>query len=444
MMKNDVKSSNYNIYFYDEGKPYVYNTYTGALSRFEKEKSLFKNLKDNRFSNVSEEQIGSLFKQGFVVKSEMNELNRIKQKELETINSARDVAMFVVAPTLKCNFNCVYCFEKNKNMLTENNDIENDIFNFIVKEAELKHFKTIIVSWFGGEPLLKFKLILSLSRRIKEYATKNKIEFYSKIVTNGSFFTKDKILSLISNGNLRHAQITLDGDVEIYCKQKGVESGVFDLVLKNIAEASTLIKVSVRLNCSEGSYNSIKCMIRHFLTKYENVLKKKNINFYLAKITNYEMSGQDCSFPYKFFEEKKDFKKFLDLNNLNKRNNEKRLIWRPRKTFCGLRCLNSYIIGPDGALYKCEHDIGDSSRAVGDIWNGYFYNDYYMKLVNREISGDCTKCKLIPICMGGCFANGSLFKKGHECVITEPILIENIREFLGNTTQKDTPPTTNG
>lgn len=39
----------------------------------------------------------------------------------------------------------------------------------------------------------------------------------------------------------------------------------------------------------------------------------------------------------------------------------------PRNNFCGADCLNSFVVGPTGALYKCWNDIGHPNRVVGSL-----------------------------------------------------------------------------
>ena len=40
---------------------------------------------------------------------------------------------------------------------------------------------------------------------------------------------------------------------------------------------------------------------------------------------------------------------------------------------CGAISLNSFVIGPDGALYKCWNDIGYSERSIGNLEKGANY-----------------------------------------------------------------------
>ncbi len=70
-----------------------------------------------------------------------------------------------IAPTMRCNFNCSYCFEgDNKSFSKMSAEVENAIIQYIVKKKQST--ERLILRWFGGEPLLAFDKILSISSRL--------------------------------------------------------------------------------------------------------------------------------------------------------------------------------------------------------------------------------------------------------------------------------------
>jgi radical SAM protein with 4Fe4S-binding SPASM domain len=76
-----------------------------------------------------------------------------------------------------------------------------------------------------------------------------------------------------------------------------------------------------------------------------------------------------------------------------------------RRAFCGLISSNNVCIGPCGELYKCEHNIGNATMVIGNIWQGRFFNDaetsYYATVDDLKRS-KCSACEYLPTCMGGC------------------------------------------
>ena len=92
---------------------------------------------------------------------ERNELYKIRlhtyKKRFENRYST-----FVIVPTYHCNFNCVYCYESSRPAVYMDEETENNIVTFV----ENMNLKSFHITWFGGEPLLNFKRIESLTRKI--------------------------------------------------------------------------------------------------------------------------------------------------------------------------------------------------------------------------------------------------------------------------------------
>lgn len=68
--------------------------------------------------------------------------------------------------------------------------------------------------------------------------------------------------------------------------------------------------------------------------------------------------------------------------------------------------LNSYIIGPEGEIYKCWEDVGNTDKVVGYITEKEICNKplFYRYLNDTSVfsNEECKDCKLFPMCSGGC------------------------------------------
>lgn len=80
---------------------------------------------------------------------------------------------------------------------------------------------------------------------------------------------------------------------------------------------------------------------------------------------------------------------------------------RPRGNHCVSDFYNGWVVDEKGYLYKCWNDIGEISKAVGNI--NFGENSLQStKLISEYSSCDffedpkCKECKLLPVCMGGC------------------------------------------
>lgn len=74
---------------------------------------------------------------------------------------------------------------------------------------------------------------------------------------------------------------------------------------------------------------------------------------------------------------------------------------------CMSQQLNAYVVGPEGELYKCWHDLGVKEKEVGNIMSAQSIMDYSVladKMIQNDVLFDekCKSCFLFPSCSGGC------------------------------------------
>jgi len=90
---------------------------------------------------------------------------------------------------------------------------------------------------------------------------------------------------------------------------------------------------------------------------------------------------------------------------------------------CPVRCDNSWVICPDGSLYKCWEIAGNEDFKVG-----YINNDGTITITNESLllqylegadplsDNNCIKCKTYPICGGGC-VHARIMKKYYNAKV---------------------------
>lgn len=91
--------------------------------------------------------------------------------------------------------------------------------------------------------------------------------------------------------------------------------------------------------------------------------------------------------------------------------------------------LNSYVVGPQGELYKCWHDLGKKEQIVGNIFldkeavNPSLLAD---KMIRNDVlfDSECTSCALFPSCNGGCTDLKNLDRE--KCIMAK----EHLDDFL--------------
>lgn len=109
---------------------------------------------------------------------------------------------YVIHVTKKCNMQCVYCYEQDKESEYTWEEIKNEVDNLLsnVKEAHIEYL--------GGEPCLAFDLIEKSYYYIKEKYT-NVDDF--TITTNGTILN-DRIIDFLKKNKDLHFSASLDGN----------------------------------------------------------------------------------------------------------------------------------------------------------------------------------------------------------------------------------------
>jgi uncharacterized protein len=224
-------------------------------------------------------------------------------------------------------------------------------------------------------------------------------------MTNGRYLdskTLDTLLKLKAD----RCQITIDGMCDIYCKSKGATPADFDNVIKNIAEACEKIKISIRFNIPNNDADEA-AKITDYLFNELGLLGK--VSIYFACVSDYSLDTDESQRLSNAYIDNywRFVKHMVETYGLTK---AKQCITMPKRiiTSCGIIRMSNICIAPQGELYKCHHDLGDSSRIVGDIWTGRQYNELelsYYATSDDVAKSECSGCNYLPVCLGGCANN---------------------------------------
>lgn len=340
-----------------------------------------------------------LLKMGeFVVSKKVDEKKLIHLKHLKSkfSNSSLDLT---IIPTLSCNFACIYCYEKevisNEYMSKENQEA---VIEFIKEQAPF--ISNLHITWYGGEPLLALSIIESLTKKILNISSKYSIEYSASIVTNGYLLSKNT-LSILQESLVKDMQITLDGIAQTHDMRrplKGKNSGTFHQIIKNLVDGKELLpkEVILRINTDKDNMKEAYALVDYLKTK--GLIEY--VSPYLGKVENHNDCYSDaiCLSESKYAKESINFiaKAYPSITDFHP---------KPIYNFCGADFANSYTINYDGSLYKCWQDIGRTDKIIGHIQSEFIKEssvifDYVLyDPFNNE---KCSKCKYLPICLGGC------------------------------------------
>ncbi|MBD5420299.1 MAG: 4Fe-4S cluster-binding domain-containing protein [Bacteroides sp.] len=126
-----------------------------------------------------------------------------------------------------CNLNCVYCFEKHKELglrmmsFETAKDILSREFNlFEVKERNPE--ERLAIEFFGGEPLVNFKLIKRIYEWVKELNLSFPLMFQT--TTNGTLFNTQILEWFTAAKDDFRVVVSIDGDDIMQMANRGVSA----------------------------------------------------------------------------------------------------------------------------------------------------------------------------------------------------------------------------
>lgn len=370
-------------------------------------------------------QINNYFiKQGFIVNyDELQALEFLSRKNCGITNTL----FLTICPTMNCNFNCSYCFEKHR-IGKMSMEIQDAIISFIKRIINNNRITKLKVTWFGGEPLLAVDVINSLSKKLIEFCNNENIQYNSNIVTNGYLLTQEIVDNFFEN-KITSYQITLDGIGEIHNKTRHlINNGpTFDKIISNLTNLKIKGTISIRHNLHKDNTKEVEP-----LKKYIKDLAKKsgnNIYYYTAFVRDNE---------YILEEENLDF---VNSENYYYYEIDKKIkeINPYKGKYCGAQSLNSIAIDELGNLYNCWEDVSKTEYSFGRVekWNinnpiGTANNPQimidYINTGGNIRDEECLNCVWLPICQGGCPHRRLFYNK--ECISCKNKPEEFVLKFI--------------
>jgi len=414
-----LRLSNFTIFKKNNNKYWFYNTLYNSFLEIETDDhetdNILNNILNNNFQDINFDinkfkllEDNHIFTQ--LTSSEEHKLFENIYYENYFFN---DTAIITIAPDLKCNFRCIYCYqEQYNNSDVLNFDKENFVEKFegfIEKYIIEKNIKKLGIVWFGGEPFLYFDAFTKLSENIKNFCIKNSIKYKFDVITNGSILNS-KIIKTMNDLPINSLQITIDGIKEIHDSMRKAKSGggTFDIIIKNLKLMlqETNTKISIRNNT--GNENDQITNYKNFVNEFYNIfseyIKTERLVIewpvLITDTNNYKNNAKTNEYA-------KNFNNYL--KTLIEVGHSPKQIFKLAPPYCTARTNNNLVIGPNQNIYKCWEHIGDTSYIIGNIENKNHpinFNEAKWKIIGGfNFNNKCLNCKLLPVCLGGCPLN---------------------------------------
>ncbi len=173
--------------------------------------------------------------------------------------ATNDDLWLIVNPTERCNLRCVYCYETfalGKMPQT----VVSGLLNLVRRRAE-KGLKTFRLEFFGGEPLVAWDVVETLSRGLFDICRANGTQMFGSMTTNGALLTRAR-LDRLNDCAVRSFQVTLDGPKAAHDRRRVTRrrEGSFDAIWRTFEMLKTApypIDVLIRMHFDPTSLEAL-------------------------------------------------------------------------------------------------------------------------------------------------------------------------------------------
>ena len=317
-----------------------------------------------------------------------------------------------------CNLACRYCFaeegEYHGHRELMSYEVGKQALDFLIANSGTR--RNLEVDFFGGEPLMNWKVVKDLVRYGREQEKIHNKNFRFTLTTNGVSLN-DEIMEFC-NREMANVVLSIDGRKEIhdYMRPFPKGAGSYDLILpkfQKFAESRNQEKYYVR-----GTFT------RHNLDFAEDVLHLADLGFQQISVepvvapaeADYSLREEDLPRIYKEYDklaremivrekEGRGFQFFHFMIDLT----GGPCVYK-RLSGCGSG--TEYLaVTPWGDLYPCHQFVGEEKFKMGDVFQGVQAPEIREEFSHCNVytKKKCQDCFARFYCSGGCAANSYNF-----------------------------------
>lgn len=340
-------------------------------------------------------------------KTYCNVPGKVSKDDLETITS---IDIFL---SENCNLSCKYCFVKNDRYHGKSGLMGLDVgmrsIDFLIKKSGDK--KNLFVCFFGGEPLINFKLLKNIVAYAIEEGKKFCKSFHFSITTNGTLLN-DEIIEFFKKHRIK-VTLSIDGDGDSHDINRPLSNGEssYERIVSQLKKLEqNNITYAARATISFLTISKIARNFEHLLS----------LGFKRIHMENAYASGGEI-----FITDDNDIKRINEqygqITNkiIEKINADEQYdigsiplplgkIVNKRKVSHSCTAGRGYVaIDIHGDIYLCHRLVGENIFLLGNVIPGTFDTKLpgiILKELNVENKKICKGCWARYICGGGCYA----------------------------------------
>ena len=418
----------------------LFNTRTQALVKINQElQSLIENYDDPQHLPLKRkycEDIEQLLRMGLLVDSGVAE-----RRNLESFfhslkhHMKRSCFQVTILTTYACNFQCVYCFEEGtRNNVPMTFATADQTMTWIKKMIERFEYERVLVTFYGGEPLLNQPILEHLALHLQRWCRKKGKGFKFVLQTNGYLMTPECIDKYLDLG-LSHVRVSVDGLADVHNANRPLRGGgeTFVRIIDNIRACIDRVTVCISTSYQRDDIDHIEKLLNYFETL--GILHKFGDFIFSPVQPSLGPQGDtktirltECMCNY---DDEILVSATIKIQELLKRKN---LPFKGGMTItaCPLTMKHgSVVVDQEGRIFKCNAMLGYPEFAVGDVRDEDL-NKRQEEFVSMDVWKQCPpQCPYLPMCSGGCRFMSFLYHKNFTAPVCKKEYLDKVTpEFI--------------
>ena len=302
--------------------------------------------------------------------------------------------------TNDCNLGCHYCYVHKQ----AKKEMSSDTARAAIRHAA-KAGGQVGISFFGGEPLLKERLIRDAVAYARRLEVRQGCTFYFKITTNGTLLD-DAFLKFCSDQRIMIA-LSIDGTQQAHDMHRTFKdgSGSFarvERVAKRLLEYQPYAYAMMVVNpdtvgyYADGVQHLFDLGFQYYICSLNFEREAGWTDVHMGELARQFDRISDLYIQWTLNEEKFYFSPF----------EVKMRSYIDGKAYCEQRCQlgqRQLSVDTDGTLYPCVQFVGEDQYAIGDVFGGIDEQKRQALFLKAEQTvGVCADCAIKDRCNHHC------------------------------------------
>jgi uncharacterized protein len=384
------------------------------------------------------EAFATLEENGFLVRHRSSERAALETYFAEFREDTSQLRVTILT-TLQCNFACDYCYQGDhagfgRPAERMSLDTARQAAAWIAKQVEEVQPRQLVLTFFGGEPLLNVPAMFDIAGRSSKYAASRGVTQTVNIITNGLLLTPEVVECMVPLG-LTGVKVTLDGDPETHDRMRPLRGGqgTFDRIIENVRRVAPLVPITIGgnfdletaarypalldlLKAQDFAGRIVKVAFKPIIRRAGHERTRGVIPLTPVEADGHPLNGSCVTAAGPPTGRAAGMTRCSPCDSCNLIDDEIAYLREEtqRRGFptpdgvhmgpCEVHRRHSHTIGPDGSLYACPGFTGEFALAVGHI-DGRCEPGHaaaarrFDRLAPWRQCGDCP---FIPVCGGGC------------------------------------------